>query len=59
VIFLSGDQAAAAQLHTIVPEAETAVVKEGLANYACISLSAESARKLIREFMESALMAKK
>jgi D-amino peptidase len=32
-----------------VPEAETAVVKEGLDNYACISLSAEAARKLIRE----------
>ena len=49
VIFLSGDQAAAEQLHAIVPEAETAVVKEGLSNYACISLSADSARKLIRE----------
>ena len=49
VIFLSGDQAAAEQLHSIVPEAETAVVKEGLENYACISLSAESARQLIRE----------
>ncbi|HXR75615.1 MAG TPA: M55 family metallopeptidase [Bryobacteraceae bacterium] len=49
VIFLSGDQMAAEQLHAIVPEAETAVVKEGLDNYACISLSAEAARKLIRE----------
>jgi len=49
VIFLSGDQAAAEQLRAIVPEAETAVVKEGLANYACISLSADSARKLIRQ----------
>ena len=49
VIFLSGDQAAAEQLHAIVPAAETAVVKEGLANYSCISLSADSARRLIRE----------
>lgn len=49
VIFLSGDQAAAAQLRAIVPNAETAVVKEGLSNYACVSLSAESARRLIRE----------
>jgi D-amino peptidase len=49
VIFLSGDQAAAQQLHAIVPEAETAVVKEGLDNYTCISLSADSARRLIRE----------
>jgi D-amino peptidase len=49
VIFLSGDQIAAEQLRAIVPEAETAVVKEGLDNYACISLSAEASRKLIRE----------
>ena len=48
VIFLSGDQAAAANLRAIVPEAETAVVKEGLSNYTCISLSAEAARGLIR-----------
>jgi D-amino peptidase len=49
VIFLSGDQIAAEQLRAIVPDAETAVVKEGLDNYACISLSAEASRKLIRE----------
>ncbi|MGI9074989.1 MAG: M55 family metallopeptidase [Bryobacteraceae bacterium] len=49
VIFLSGDQAAAQQLHAIVSEAETAVVKEGLDNYTCISLSADSARRLIRD----------
>jgi D-amino peptidase len=49
VIFLSGDQAAVADLHAIVPQAETAEVKEGLSNYACISLSATSARTLIRE----------
>lgn len=49
VIFLSGDQDAAADLHAIVPQAETAVVKEGLSNYACISLSAEAARTLIRQ----------
>lgn len=55
VIFLSGDQVAAAQLHAIVPDAETAVVKEGLDNYACISLSAEAARKLIRDGAKSAM----
>lgn len=55
VIFLSGDQVAAAQLHAIVPEAEAAVVKEGLSNYACISLSAESARALIRERAKAAM----
>jgi D-amino peptidase len=47
-IFLSGDKAAAADLHAIVPQAETAAVKEGLSNYTCISLSAQAARDLIR-----------
>jgi D-amino peptidase len=47
-IFLSGDQMAAADLRAIAPEAETVVVKEGLSNYSCISLSAEEARRLIR-----------
>lgn len=55
VIFLSGDQAAADQLRAIVPDAETAVVKEGLVNYACISLSADSARKLIRQRAAAAM----
>jgi D-amino peptidase len=54
-IFLSGDQAAAEQLLAVVPDAETAVVKEGLANYACISLSAESARQLIRDRATAAM----
>jgi D-amino peptidase len=49
VIMLSGDQAAAADLKDIVPAAETAVVKEGLGYYSCISLSAAAARDLIRE----------
>src|SRR5215470_2292819 len=48
VIMLSGDQAAANELHEIVPDAELAVVKEGLGRYNCISLSAASARELIR-----------
>src|SRR5579864_4315513 len=48
-IFLSGDQAAADDLHAIVPDAELAVVKEGFSNYACQTLSAEAARALIRE----------
>lgn len=55
VIFLGGDQAAADQLHAIVPDAPTAVVKEGLANYACISLSADAARRLIRERATAAM----
>jgi D-amino peptidase len=55
VIFLSGDQRAAEQLHAVVPEAETAVVKEGLGNYACISLSADAARAMIRAGAERAM----
>jgi len=47
VILLTGDQGAAKDLLAIVPEAETAVVKESLGYYSCISLSAEAARSLI------------
>ncbi len=49
VIMLSGDQAAANELREIVPDAELAVVKEGLGRYSCISLSAPAARDTIRE----------
>src|SRR6266853_3855096 len=49
VIMLGGDRAAANELHEIVPNAELAVVKEGLGRYTCISLSAASARDLIRD----------
>lgn len=49
VIFLSGDRAAARELHEIVRDAVTAEVKEGLARYSCITLSAAAARDLIRE----------
>lgn len=49
VILLSGDQAAADELHAIVPEAELAPVKEGIGRYVCISLSATAARDTIRE----------
>src|SRR6266853_2581183 len=49
VIMLSGDQAAATELHEIVPNAELAVVKEGIGRYTCISLSASAARDAIRE----------
>jgi D-amino peptidase len=47
VVFLSGDQAAADDLRAIVPEAGTAVVKEGLGYYTCLSLAAERAQELI------------
>jgi len=49
VIMLSGDQAAANEIREIVPEAEVAVVKEGIGRYTCISLSAPAARDAIRE----------
>jgi D-amino peptidase len=49
VIFLSGDRAAVSELHALVPDAVTAEVKEGLARYSCITLSAEAARALIRD----------
>lgn len=55
VIFLSGDQAAADDLHAIVPDAALAVVKEGLSNYTCISMSAPAARDLIRSRATSAM----
>jgi D-amino peptidase len=49
VAFLSGDQAAVDELKAIVPEAELVAVKEGLARYSCLTLSAARARDLIRE----------
>ena len=49
VIMLSGDEAAAKELHEIVPQAEVAVVKEGFGRYNCISMSAAGARDAIRE----------
>jgi D-amino peptidase len=55
VIFLSGDQAAAEDLHAVVPDAELAVVKEGFANYSCQTLSAKAAQSLIRERARSAI----
>jgi D-amino peptidase len=55
VILLSGDQAAASDLRAIVPAAEIAVVKEGLGYYACLSLSAATARDLIRTRAHAAM----
>lgn len=48
VIMLSGDKAAADELREIVPQAELAVVKEGIGRNVCISLSAPAAREAIR-----------
>ena len=55
VIFLSGDQAAADDLHAVVPEAELAVVKKGYGEYACLSLSAPAAQSLIKERAKAAM----
>lgn len=49
VIFLSGDNAAVAEFRSIIPDAEAVSVKEGLARYTCITMSAEAARQSIRE----------
>jgi len=49
VIFLSGDLAATEELKAIVPQAEVVAVKEGLARYTCITMSAEDAQAAIRE----------
>jgi len=49
IIMLSGDKAAADELREIVPQAELAVVKEGIGRNTCISLSAPAARDLIKE----------
>lgn len=55
VIFLSGDQAAVEDLKAIVPDAETAVVKEALGYYACLSLSAQGAQDLIEKTAKAAM----
>jgi D-amino peptidase len=49
VVFLSGDRAAADDLRAVVPEAEAAVVKEGLGYYTCLSLAAEAAQELVEK----------
>lgn len=49
VILLTGDRAAVEEMRALVPQAEFAEVKEGLARYTCISMSATAARDLIRE----------
>ncbi len=55
VILLTGDQTAAKELLDIVPQAEVAVVKEGLGRHTCLSLSATAARDLIRESARRAM----
>jgi D-amino peptidase len=49
LIFITGDRAAVEEARAIVPDVVTAEVKEGVARYSCISLSAQAARSLITE----------
>jgi D-amino peptidase len=49
VILLTGDDAAVTEMKALVPEAETAAVKQGLARHTCISLSAPAARAMIKD----------
>jgi D-amino peptidase len=49
VLLLTGDVAAVEEMKSLAPQAETVAVKEGLARYACISMSAQMARDAIRE----------
>lgn len=54
VILLTGDVAAVNEMKALVPDAETAAVKEGLARYTCISMSAPAARETIRSAAQRA-----
>jgi D-amino peptidase len=49
VILMTGDEAACKEMLELVPDTETAAVKEGLNRYSCISLSAQASCALIRE----------
>jgi len=55
VIFLSGDKAAADEIHAIIPGAEAVAVKEGLGRYTCISKSAEAARAATQDHARAAM----
>lgn len=55
LIFLSGDEAACAEIAELIPGVTTAAVKQGLARQAQITMTAPAARKLIRERIAAAL----
>ena len=56
VIFISGDRAACEELLELVPNAETAIVKEALSRTAALSLSRAAALELIRRKARAALL---
>ncbi|MCX6621926.1 MAG: M55 family metallopeptidase [Acidobacteria bacterium] len=55
VILVTGDNAAVDEYRAIVPNGEVAAVKEGLARYSCLSLSAPAARDLTRAAAERSM----
>ena len=55
VVFLSGDEAATAEIEALVPGVETAAVKKGLSRECCISLAAADSCDRIRTGVERAL----
>ncbi len=56
-IFLAGDEAACREFEALVPGGVTAAVKRGLGRSTAVSVSAQRARKLIRDLQRSRNMA--
>jgi len=54
-VFVTGDRAACTEAKSIIPQVETAVVKEGVGHGAAISMTPNGARRLIKEGARSAL----
>ena len=54
-VFATGDRAACTEAKSIIPQVETAVVKEGVGHGAAISMTPNEARRLIKEGARSAL----
>jgi len=55
VAFLSGDDKAAEELLSVCPQAESAIVKQGLSRLSCVSLPPTQAREAIRTGLVGAL----
>ncbi|MFB3892790.1 MAG: M55 family metallopeptidase [Phycisphaerae bacterium] len=57
VIFLSGDQAACKEVQELIPGVTAVAVKRGVGRFSAISVSAQEARRLIREGAQAAVRA--
>lgn len=57
LIFLSGDQAACAEVRALIPEVTAVWVQQGLSRHCAISLSAPEAHRRIREGIQAAVQA--